>query len=155
MKHLHKSHIVSKSFAISIALICWAAAFINFTKDYKHSATQAVTAFSTSSINHIYNSIQITPINKTTYELSINNQNKLNKTELFNNVYKYLTTYYDRDINLISIHPAKGYNDYYLYRSQLCNNKNISPLSGGFNFQIAITNTKKIYIGIPCIDYDF
>ena len=108
MKHLHKSHIVSKSFAISIALICWAAAFINFTKDYKHSATQAVTAFSTSSINHIYNSIQITPINKTTYEISINNQNRLNKTELFNNVYKYLTTYYDRDINLVSIHPAKG-----------------------------------------------
>ena len=154
MKHLYKSHFLSKSFAISLSLICWSAALFKCAADYNGSAAQAVTAFSTSSINHSYSSPVIRMINKTTYEISFGNKKNSTKKELYTFIFDKINSY-DTTIKLMSVDPAKGYTDYYLYSPKLCKENNILPVSDGFNIHIAITDSGKIYLGLPYIDYDF
>lgn len=142
MKRLFTTHFLSKSFAISLSLLCWLAVLFNFSTEHTNSSAQAFTAFSTSSINGPDNSPEIKMINKNTYEL------------LYNNTFDILKQY-DKNLSLISSYTADNYTDYYFYSPKLCNEKNITPVSNGFNIHLAITQSGKVYLGLPYIDYDF
>ena len=142
MKRLFTTHFLSKSFAISLSLLCWLAVLFNFSTEHTNSSAQAFTAFSTSSINGPDNSPEIKMINKNTYELSYNNTFDILKQ-------------YDKNLSLISSYTADNYTDYYFYSPKLCNEKNITPVSNGFNIHLAITQSGKVYLGLPYIDYDF
>ena len=142
MKRLFTTHFLSKSFAISLSLLCWLAVLFNFSTEHTNSSAQAFTAFSTSSINCPDNSPEIKMINKNTYEL------------LYNNTFDILKQY-DKNLSLISSYTADNYTDYYFYSPKLCNEKNITPVSNGFNIHLAITQSGKVYLGLPYIDYDF
>lgn len=154
MKHLYKTHFLSKSFAILLSLSCWLAALFNCTIEHNNSSAQAVTAFSTSSISCPNNSPDITQINKNTFELSYNSSPNPANKNLYHNTFKILKQY-DKRIKLIAVYPANSYTDYYLYSPKLCNEKNITPISNGFNIHLAITHSGKIYLGLPYIDFDF
>lgn len=154
METFLKSHTISKTFVISLALICWGVALVNGAAGYNYSAAHTVTAFSTSSISHINNSFQIKNINNNTYEICFKNQNTLKTNALYTKVFNDLKLC-DNNIKLINFHHTKGYTDYYLYSPQLCKSNNINNLPTGSNIHIAITDLHKIYIGIPSIDYDF
>ena len=142
MKRLYTTHFLSKSFAISLSLLCWIAVLFNFSAGHTNSSAQAVTAFSTSSVNCPDYSPEIKMINKNTYELSYNNTFDILKQ-------------YDKNLSLISSYTAGNYTDYYFYSPKLCNEKNITPVSNGFNIHLDITKYGKVYLGLPYIDYDF
>lgn len=154
-------HKVPKYFAITLAAICWLGALLQtasalswisfdqsvpaFQKNVTISDTdtQAIPAFKTSQ------TMQITSPDT----LSVFKQNAASCCEK-------LSYQIDCNSTIISSHTENGYSDFYGYSPLLEEQFGIPAGSSGNNFQIAFTwdnndNCTNIYLGMPCIDYDF
>lgn len=145
---LFNKYLIKKSLGISLCILCWTAAAIQFISSLNPDNAKMVNAFLETS------GIKITNINKTTNEI-IFPQTPGSQPQTLNTITGWLRNY-DRNITLVSCNNAGNYYDYYFYSPILNKNCGIKPLFQGSNIHMAVTNTPAhIYMGIPYIDYDF
>ncbi len=145
---LFRRYLIKKSLGISLCILCWAAAAIQFISSLNPGNAKMVNAFLETS------GIKITNINKTTNEIILP-QIPVHQPQALNIITGWLKNY-DKNITLVSCNNAGNYYDYYFYSPLLSKNCRIKPLFQGSNIHIAVTNTPvHIYMGIPYIDYDF
>lgn len=148
----YRKYLIGKSLGISLAILCWTAAAIQFCSNLCISRTKITNAFiEMSNTNNLY---YLKDINQTTKELiftsGINSQSQALDTIIV------LIKKYDKNTVVISNNNAGNYCDYYFYSPKLNNNYGIVPLSQGSNIQVSITDAPvHVYIGTPYIDYDF
>lgn len=148
----YRKYLIAKSLGISLAILCWTMAAVQFFSSLCISKTKMTNAFiETSNTNNLY---CIKDINQTTKELIFTSD--INSQSQALDAITVLIKKYDKNTVAISNNNAGNYCDYYFYSPKLNNNDGIVPLSQGFNIHVAITDAPvHIYIGTPYIDYDF
>ncbi len=155
MKKFYKHHILPKSYGIALAILCWTFAALQLMSNINIFSEKNIPAFLetevTTSGNYIYSDkyFAVKQINNSTFELL-----PLSNTKILDALNSFVKQY-DNSVKLTSYHNAGNYDDYYLY-SKVLDKNGITPLTQGCNLHIAITKSPlHIYMGIPCIDYDF
>ena len=144
----YRKHLARKSLGISLCLLCWTTAAVQFIYGLNASNTRIVNAFFETA------GIQPVDINTTTKEIIFPSVLSC-QTEASDIIITCLKNY-DKNIQLVSSSNAGNYYDYYFYSPLLNKNYGINPLYQGSNVHIAVTDTPvHVYIGIPYIDYDF
>ncbi len=148
----YRKYLIAKSLGISLAILCWTMAAVQFFSSLCISKTKMTNAFiETSNTNNLY---CIKDINQTTKELIFTSD--INSQSQALDAITVLIKKYDKNTVAISNNNAGNYCDYYFYSPKLNHNDGIVPLSQGFNIHVAITDAPvHIYIGTPYIDYDF
>lgn len=145
---LYNKHLLKKSFGLSLCLLCWTTATLQFIYNLNTNNAKMVNAFLETS------SIQTVNINKTTTQIILPFVPDCQKEalDIITNCFKK----YDKNIKPVLSNNAGNYYDFYFYSPLLNKNYGINTLPQGSNIHIAVTNTPvHIYIGIPYIDYDF
>lgn len=148
----YRKYLIAKSLGISLAILCWTMAAVQFFSSLCISNTKMTNAFiETSNTNNLY---CIKDINQTTKELIFTSD--INSQSQALDAITVLIKKYDKNTVAISNNNAGNYCDYYFYSPKLNHNDGIVPLFQGFNIHVAITDAPvHIYIGTPYIDYDF
>jgi len=153
---LFKKHLLSKSFGISLCILCWTVTIYQYCHSLYVPGTKTINAFIENpggSCIGSYPDFYLKDINKTTKELVLL-QKISNQPHALNIINSALESY-DKNIILVSCNNAGSYYDYYFYSPEL-DKSGTSPLAQGSNIHVAVTSFPvHIYIGIPYIDYDF
>ena len=138
----YRKHLIAKSLGISLSILCFLTAIVQYCSKINMPETKMINAFS------------IKDTSKITKEILCPN-GFTNQPQAINLVISSIKKY-DKDVVIISNNNAGNYCDYYFYSPKLNKNCGVKPLFQGSNIHVAITGSPvHLYIGIPYIDYDF
>ncbi len=155
-------HKVPILLAIVLAVTCWGAALLQSSAlGQLLSGRRSVPAFQDTVTLDDAEPIAV-PAFKTSQTLELDLADRVSLTPDTAQAFcQSLCSRLDSSFQLLSSHRERGYSDFYCYSPLLEQQLGITPLSqNNANLQVVFTWDKKggcshIYLGLPCIDYDF
>lgn len=160
-KHLFHHKLSIPRAIFFFAIVCWMGALLQSPAIYqKILQREAIPAFQDNVSTTLSKEEAVTTAfcTKQTMKLTPSSVSSLSK-DTATSYCNTLCSLIDSDASIISSHTEKNYTDFYCYSPLLKEYFNIDPYSES-NLQIAFTwdqegNCTNIYLGFPCIDYDF
>lgn len=163
---------VPKCFVFIMMVLCWCAAFSQAVSKQSDSK-QVVPAFQNEA-NPLPDAVsafqnETVSLSDTVSAFQSNTSQTLELTTVPKNLTKNTAHYYmknllnqiDSKATLYSSHSDSSFSDFYCYSPTIEENFQLESLSSnGCNLQIVFTwnkdgSCKNIYLGMPCIEYDF
>ena len=170
-KILFSNNKVPKYFIFIMMVVCWSAAFTQALSQ-QIGSKQVVPAFQNEA-SHLSNATasqrEAIPLSDAVAAFQTSSSQTLELTSVPDKLTQDTARYYfetlveqiDPDATLYSSNSDSDYSDFYCYSPAIEEIFHLESLSSnGCNLQIVFTwdkdgNCKNIYLGMPCIEYDF